>query len=93
MQFDLDAVGKMLAWLVAKDMPIRHKEQSIIAAEEEAACTGQQSRSSVSVDMGRGQQNGLDGLAWIGVSLWLHDPGEHRARSGNVPFKGGQHMV
>ncbi len=42
MQFDLDAIGEMVAWLVDHDVPARHQEQSLATLEEEAAriCQG-----------------------------------------------------
>ena len=60
MQFDLYAVGKVLAQLVAKHMATSHQIQALITLEKEAAGVGQAQLLVEGNDARAAQENGFD---------------------------------
>ena len=71
-QFDLDAIGEVLARLVDHHVPAGHQEQALAALEEKAAGIGQQPLSFESDHPRRGQQQRISGRCRA-FFLW-HDP-------------------
>jgi hypothetical protein len=59
-QFDLDAIGEMVAWLVEQDVPARDQKQSLAPFEVEAACIRQGLLSVKRQNTRGGQQKGFD---------------------------------
>lgn len=58
-QFDLDAVGEVLAGLVAKDVAAGDQKQALVTLEEEAAGIGQSPRPDKGEDAGGGKKYGF----------------------------------
>ena len=71
-QFDLDAIGEVLARLVDHHVPAGHQEQAFAALEEKAAGVGQQPLSFESDHPRRGQQQRISGRYRVSFSGMTH---------------------